>query len=210
MILIIAAMEKECRHLIKMLELEKTGENIFSKGKFALICSGIGKVNAAIAAQEGIDLFSPSLIVNYGFAGSMSLNCNIGDFVCPSKTIQHDFIDLTEEGFRPYYVSGQDRSDFDISGYEELKKYFPDLKKCEYLLSGDRFVTEKITDFDDAVCDMEGYAIARCAWRKKTPVYIIKFITDSCVNDQPCEYFTSVGEFQEKMQKNICDFLKNI
>lgn len=210
MILIIAAMEKECLSLISLLNLKKTEENIYKNGNIALICSGIGKVNAAIACQEGIDRFAPDLIFNYGFAGSMSKNCHVGDFVRPKKTLQHDFIDLTEDGFKPYFVSGQARSDFDFAECEDLKKYFPDLKECDLLLSGDRFVTEKIPDFDDAICDMEGYAIARCADRKNIPVVCIKFVTDSCVSDQKCEYFTSVSEFQKKMQYAIAEFVKSL
>ena len=42
---------------------------------------GIGKVNAAICAQQMIDLFKPDMIINSGIAGALSGQIGIADIV---------------------------------------------------------------------------------------------------------------------------------
>ena len=42
---------------------------------------GIGKVNAAICAQQMIDLFKPDMIINSGIAGALSEQVGIADIV---------------------------------------------------------------------------------------------------------------------------------
>jgi adenosylhomocysteine nucleosidase len=59
-----------------------------------------GKVNATIAAQQLIDLFSPEVIFNMGGSGALSPQLEVGDLVIATELIQHDF-DLTGWGLKP-------------------------------------------------------------------------------------------------------------
>ena len=56
--------------------------------------SGIGKVNAAIAASELVLAYRPSALLVSGLAGSLSEDLSAGDMVVATGAIQHDF-DLT-------------------------------------------------------------------------------------------------------------------
>lgn len=207
--LIVAAMESECSYLIDILGLEKTDKNIYKKDDIVLVNCGVGKVNAAMGCQKGFDLFDVDSVFNFGFVGSMSPDYRIGDYVFPSQTFQHDF-DLTPLGYKPYEVSDQEKSVFDIEKYEELKKFFPELKKSQFLLTGDRFMTEKLPDFEDAICDMEGYAVARVAFEYNVPVTMVKLVSDSCVKEGQAEFFASVEKYRKDMQTKIAEYIKSL
>ena len=206
MILISVAMEDECYILKDLLGLEEVGDNEFAGGDFALICTGVGKVNAAMGTQYGIDKYKPEMIINYGFVGSMSEEYKVGDFVFPQMTLQHDF-DLTPLGYPPFTVQGQSKSTFKIKGYDELKEVIHDLKKCKYLLTGDRFMTDKLPGFEDAICDMEGYAVARVAHKAKIPCYMVKMVSDSCNKEGADRFAVSVDEFKRELQNYVFGFV---
>lgn len=59
-----------------------------------------GKVNAVIAAQQLIDLFSPDCLFNMGSSGALSPDLEVGDLVVATEAIQHDF-DVTGWGMKP-------------------------------------------------------------------------------------------------------------
>ncbi|HOH96664.1 MAG TPA: 5'-methylthioadenosine/S-adenosylhomocysteine nucleosidase, partial [Candidatus Enterocola sp.] len=86
---IIVAMTKEYE-LVKS-TLQNTTEKEVHKFKFCtgllgekkiiLMKSGIGKVNAAVASIEMIEIYSPDCIINTGVAGGIDRNVNVADIV---------------------------------------------------------------------------------------------------------------------------------
>lgn len=80
---IILAMEAEYESIARM-DFNFPGKDVVAK------VSGIGKVNAAMAAAELIINENPDYIINSGCAGGMLPEQNVADFVIASATAYHD------------------------------------------------------------------------------------------------------------------------
>ena len=206
--LIVVAMLSEGKHLVDILDLKQVDENTYVNDKNVLIIGGYGKVNAAIATQKGLDKYNIGRVINYGFVGSMTEKLKIGDYVIPQETFQHDF-DLTPLGAKPYEVLEQDKSVFDID--EEMKNKIisvhSNIKTCQYCLTGDKFMTEKILGFDDVICDMECYSVGRVAWTKKVPFVSIKLVSDSVCKDGQNDFFASIEKWSRELQEYVADLI---
>jgi len=105
---IIGAMDEELipiRAILSNLEKLEKGKRIFWRGEdygnqiFLTRCDP-GKVNAVIALQQMIDLFSVDAIFNMGSSGALAPELEVGDLVVASEFIQHDF-DVTDWGLKP-------------------------------------------------------------------------------------------------------------
>jgi adenosylhomocysteine nucleosidase len=105
---IIGAMDEELipiRAILSNLEKIKKGSRTFWHGEdygnqiFLTRCDP-GKVNAVIATQQMIDLFSVDAIFNMGSSGALAPELEVGDLVVASEFIQHDF-DVTDWGLKP-------------------------------------------------------------------------------------------------------------
>lgn len=202
--LIVVAMLSEGQHLVDVLGLKQVDENTYVNDKNVMVLGGYGKVNAAIATQKGIDKYPIERVINYGFVGSMTEKLKIGDYVVPQKTFQHDF-DLTPLGAKPYHVLEQKESVFTIN--EEMTKKLlakeKNIKTCEYCLTGDKFMTEKLQGFDDAICDMEAYSVARVAWAYNLPFFSLKLVSDSVCKEGQNDFFASIDKWSSEMQEYI-------
>lgn len=207
--LVCVAMEKECDYLIKFLSLEKIAENIYKNNDILLVLTGIGKVNATMWTQYAICNYNIYTIYNYGFVGSMTDKLKCGDFVSPCKVLQHDF-DLTCDGFKIGEVQGQTVSYIPTSKeILEKAKQLIDIKEADYLLSGDRFMTERLEGFGDSICDMEGYGVARVANNANIPYFMLKLVTDSCNKEGQEEYYKSIDLYKKKMQEIVAKLIGN-
>jgi adenosylhomocysteine nucleosidase len=140
---------------------------------FNIVYSGIGKINATIAAMNVLKLYpSTTTIINFGTAGGRPELA--GKVVRCSSFYQRD-MNCSPLGFE----NG-------ITPYEEHLKYmafsFP-YKELQDIptavcASGDSFYTKnKFTDFD--VVDMESYAIAKVCHVLDISFISFKYITDS-------------------------------
>jgi len=105
---IIGAMDEELlpiRAVLNNLEKLEKGNRTFWHGEddgnqiFLTRCDP-GKVNAVIATQQMIDLFSVDAIFNMGSSGALAPELEVGDLVVASEFIQHDF-DVTDWGLKP-------------------------------------------------------------------------------------------------------------
>ena len=95
---IIAAMEQEIRILTEQLnhkeEIMKANQK-FYEGKLAdmnvvLVQSGIGKVNASIAATLLIEVFQVDAVINTGSAGGIGPGLSVGDLVLSEALAYND------------------------------------------------------------------------------------------------------------------------
>lgn len=92
--------------------LEAQMAQMASKDGFALgtidghaVCvgsTGIGKVNAAVAATRLCERFAPLMVVFSGVAGGLDPELGIGDVVIGTNVIQHDAGVLTDGGIETY------------------------------------------------------------------------------------------------------------
>lgn len=129
---------------------------------------GVGKVNAAIAAQHIIDTENPKLIVSMGTAGSVEFE--YAQIVNPTGWVQRD-MNLTELLAPKYVVPMTD--DAPILRYGNRDEKYSDAV-CG---SGDTFVRTIERELWNCV-EMEGYAIAYACKRAGVPFVSYKFISD--------------------------------
>ena len=185
---IIAAMSKELDLLLAM--MENTGKVVlnditFHTGRIAgreiiAMQSGIGKVNAAVAAVTLIDSFHPSLVINSGVAGGTG-SVGIGRCVIPSRISYHDV----------WCGPGTQRGQADgCPLYFECPLSPETVREAGaetgLLVSGDIFVMHadevaRILEIhpDAVAVDMESAAIAQVCYIKNVPFVVVRVISDT-------------------------------
>ncbi|AST56283.1 5'-methylthioadenosine/S-adenosylhomocysteine (MTA/SAH) nucleosidase [Thermoanaerobacterium thermosaccharolyticum] len=195
---LIGAMEEEIdilKHFISNEEVTNRADMIFYKGQLngldtVVVRSGIGKVNAAIAAQILISEFNVDCIINTGVAGGIKSGINVGDIVISSDAIEHDF-DTTAFGDELGVIPRMKTSVFKADKYLidiALKAANDNIDGKAYvgrIVSGDRFVSSKEEarrlgqQFSAYAVEMEGAAIAHTAYLNNIPFVIIRSISDN-------------------------------
>lgn len=147
-----------------------------------LIHSGVGKINAAIAACDAIARYQPRLIVNYGTAGA--LHAGVGGLFEIGSVIQRDMIaePLAPRGVTPFSEhSAEIRSGHDGA-------------RCA---TGDSFVTAAdswLTLQQADVVDMELFAIAHACRHAGVPWRAFKFVTDAADESAADHWNERVGQ----------------
>lgn len=202
MIGIIGAMQSEITLLRAQMQNEKQtvlGNKVYYEGVIAgqavvLTQSGMGKVNAAMCAQQLIDRFGVDKLINTGIAGGVALGLHVGDIVIADKTVEHDF-DLTPVGCVKGCLGGNVPKD-------EPTYYYTDKVLVEYLqkaaqqymsaenihigciATGDQFVSSKEvkqelrTFYNAYAAEMEGGAIVHVAGENGVSAVIVRCLSD--------------------------------
>lgn len=147
-----------------------------------LIHSGVGKINAALAAREAIERFRPRLVVNYGTAGAVHAGAH--GLLCVSRVIQRDMDaePLAPRGTTPF-GSVPGRIESGESGI------------C--CATGDSFVRapdEWLKKQGADVVDMELFAIAEVCRRAGVPWWACKYVTDSADESAADQWSARVGD----------------
>ncbi|SDN54448.1 5'-methylthioadenosine/adenosylhomocysteine nucleosidase [Alkalicoccus daliensis] len=202
---IIGAMEEEIAHFTHLFTIEEKftlGKNKYGEGKYGfcevvLTKAGVGKINAAAAAQKMIDVFHVDLILFTGVAGAANPGYEIGDVVISTVCQQHD-IDASPLGFpRGTIPMFEGPSEFAAdpawkSILKEAAEEAGDVNVHEgKVVSGDQFVADKkavqyIRDTFDADCvEMEGAAVAQIAWMHDVPYVVLRTISDKANGEAP-------------------------
>lgn len=73
--------------------------------RVALVPSGIGMTNAALATQRVIDRYHPRWMIFSGIAGGIEPTNEIGDIVVPEECVTHQFGYVGRNGFEPRSIS---------------------------------------------------------------------------------------------------------
>ena len=159
-ILVVAAMKEEISGL-----LEAEGARV--------LYTGLGKINATHVLSRELGRLSvvnknPSLIVNFGTAGSPVFPTH--SVIECTRFVQRD-MDVSALGFAPGVTPFDEEPS--VLEVPQVFKALP-IGVCG---TGDRFETAKpLVECD--VVDMEAYALAKVALREKVPFVSIKYITD--------------------------------
>lgn len=219
-IAIIAAMDKEVRLLLPLLENSREtviGNNTYCIGDVGsnsviIMKSGIGKVNAALAAMELIQNFAPELIVNTGVAGGTGSEAKVLDVVVGSRIAYHDV------WCGPGTVEGQAAR---CPLYFESDRNVVALKCLEaenvhrgLIASGDIFVSkaedvERIKGLypDVLAVDMESAAIAHVCYLSGTPFFCLRVVSDTPGSaDNAAQY----DEFWESAPRQTFEVINSI
>lgn len=159
-----------------VIAMENEAEQVrpFLKDGDRLYVSGVGKVNAAAAAQKAIDAGADE-IVNCGVAGGLDPAMEVGDACEISQSVEYDF-DLTMiNGTRLGTHNERTTPFFDC----RTTGKFP----ARILATGDRFTNDErdVTaplSLGATVKDMEGAAIAHVCELNRIPCRMLKCISD--------------------------------
>lgn len=149
--------------------------------------SGVGKVNAAIASQLLIDIFSCNCIINSGTAGGMKKDLEVFDTVISNETAYHDIGDDILTDFHPWLKSVYFKADDNLL---DAAQRVINKKDCDRkivfgrMVTGDQFITDENRDKINAVyspltVDMETAAIAHVCYVNQTPFISVRTITDT-------------------------------
>lgn len=224
---ILGAMEREVKWIYERLDdaqiVEKCGCKFYcgklSGKEVVIVQCGVGKVNAALGAQNLISNFGITHLINSGIAGAMASGLGIFDFVVSEKTVYHDF-DTTQFGYKIGQVPGMSETfEADPKMVEAAMKAFEtsdcakDHKIMKGLIaSGDQFISGgerkdfiKKT-FNPACVEMEGCAVAHAATVNKIPFIIVR-----CMSDMADDNIETVYKFTEDEAAKIsADFVEHI
>ncbi|MBE6582138.1 MAG: 5'-methylthioadenosine/adenosylhomocysteine nucleosidase [Ruminococcaceae bacterium] len=226
MIGIICAMNKEACGIIERMA-EVTTEEIsgvtFNKGKIngkdcvVAVC-GIGKVFAALCAQTMILRYSPSLIINSGVAGGLHPSLKVCDITVATSLVQHD-MDTSAMGDPKGLISGINI--INIPTDEEATARLTDAaKSCGInvvsgvIATGDKFIASDddkksiVDNFSAIACEMEGGAIAQVCYVNKTPVCVMRAISDGGDDSATLDYPTFAKLASEQSVKVIMKFFE--
>ncbi len=226
---IIGAMDEEVaklkEHMTDVIVTTKAAMD-FYKGKLngkevVIVRSGIGKVNASICTQILVDDFSIDAVINTGIAGSLRNEINIGDIVLSTDTVEHD-MEATAFGYPVGQIPRMDT--FSFKADETLMEL---AKKCcekvnpevsvftGRVVSGDQFISNKekknwlIETFDGYCTEMEGAAIAHCAYLNNIPFLIIRAISDKADDSAQMDYPTFEALAIERSVKLMLEMVVN-
>ena len=221
MIGIIGAMEEEVAGLKAKMQDVRTTERagmVFYTGmlcgkKCTVVCSGIGKVNAAACTQILADKFGVSVIMNTGIAGGLHEEVNVGDIVLSTDAVQHD-MDCVGFGYAPGVIPRMKESFFRAApelvdlAEQCCREVNPEISVFRgRVASGDCFVSssqkkaEIREKFDAWCCEMEGAAIAQTAYLNGLPWIIIRAISDKADG-------TAAEQYDRFQDEAIGHFLK--
>ena len=160
-------------------------------------CCGISKVNAAMGTQAMIQKYRPRLIIHMGVAGALIDELKIGDVVVAECCVQYD-VDTSALGDPVGLVSTVNRilfeCDGDVSDAIRTCAAGDFAVRSGVVSTGDRFLT-KADDkkwisqtFGALTCDQESCAVAQVCFVNRTPVAVVRAISDATDEANADEY----------------------
>lgn len=185
---------------------------------------GVGKVNAAAAAQAMIDHFSVSHIIFTGLAGSLVSHLKRGDVVVSSFVGQHDF-DLTAFGKRPGQVGDSERlieADANLvrlatQAFDRVYGNSTDRQLVVgTIVTGDSFIADKTRlawihrEFGAVAAEMEGAAVGEVCRANNVPFAVIRVISDSASNAAAGEFIMFLDEASETTYQIVAEMLPSV
>lgn len=181
--------------------------------------SGIGKVQAAMNLSSLLSNEDIDLIFVTGSAGSLNKDVHRKDLVLPNSFAYHDAHNTSAGN----YVEGQipqEPARFVLNSpeRENFKRYLSQ-QGVQYkeglAVTGDSFISsskqkdEILKNFPEALCvEMEGAAFAQVAYHFKTPIVILRAISDNGDESADNDFDAFVKEVGAKAAKLIVNYLK--
>lgn len=182
--------------------------------KAALIIAGVGKVNAAMATQALLAEYPYiDVVFNVGIAGCANKKIPLGLVCLVNRWIQYDF-DLSELDNCPLGKLNE----YD-SPYQYISNNYTQNIKAEYkevtLGTADRFSNKNshldfLNKHEIDLCDMEGSAVAQVCKYNKTPLVILKGISDYVGEDLEGIYDRYSQIATSNLQKELAKIITRI
>ena len=178
-------------------------------------CGGVGKVNAAMAAQLLITLYRPDLVLNAGVAGCFE-EVPIGTLVLAEGFVQHD-VDTSGVGDPVGLVSTVKQITFPTSDFAAAKAAMDKLGlpyRTGLVATGDWFAvpcrrTQWIADtFHPLLCEMEGCAVAQVCMRNGVKCMAIKSVSDCLVVKH--DYYFNFPTAMKDLNRVVMSFIDHL
>jgi adenosylhomocysteine nucleosidase len=163
--------------------------------------SGIGKVNAALAATLLFDRFGCGGIVFSGVAGGVDPNLDVGDLVIADRVIQHDYGAMLQGSLEVYRAGSlpfpEFRGDVAIKANPVLidrargaltNAHFGTILTGDYYLGCGQTRERLFSSFGGKAVDMESAAVAQVAEAFGTPWLIIRALSDLAGEDSQLDF----------------------
>lgn len=187
-ILIVCAMKKESKKIVKKLDLSKVNEEIFRKENVTLLLSGIGKQRTAISLTKYLcENKKPDLVINIGYAGSTDIR--VGSWVNITKSYNYE-----------WNIPGEEEYSFTDYGNKALELLDnTNIQKVE-CYSSESFVTE--TNLEGHIAfDMELHSVVVVCDMFRIPVIALKKISDNLsLND----YYDNIENNENIFELDSC------
>ena len=216
---IIAAMEPEiellCNSLEGMEEVNILGtkfyQGVINGHEVVLAQSGVGKVNAAMAATILLLEFGCNLLINTGIAGGIK-PLKTKDVIIGSSLGYYDF-DTTIFGYDYGQVPGMPKKFMTNPACIMLVKQILNKLNIEYkettIYSGDQFVSsfeqlKNISNLEGIACEMEGAAVAHVAVKAGIDFIILRYISDIVGEESQVNDYLAFESEMANRSANIC------
>jgi adenosylhomocysteine nucleosidase len=183
---IVIASELEAAPFISRLGLQEFIQKpfkIYAGKSLALIISGIGKANAAMATMFLNFKFFPGAIYNLGAAGALKDTFPMGGIYQIKKGTETDRPPFVDEKI-PYYTP------YRLKGFDEA-----------ILATQDRAVIKpreriELSPYADLV-DMEGGAVVQACKKFQTPCILFKFVSDTSEHKKPDSIIRNIEKYSD-------------
>jgi adenosylhomocysteine nucleosidase len=195
-------------HMTKIGPVTRRGGLDFYKGQLSgadvvLVRSGVGKVNAALCAQELIVSFGVTALINLGVAGAIDGRLSPMDLVLSADLVYHD-VDVTVFGYPPTEIPGMASSifiadKFLVAAAERAAKSIGARYWTGRIATGDCFIAstegkERIAALCQPLAvEMEGAGVGHAA-----QLWGVPFVVLRCISDRADEEGTTAYRFNEK------------
>jgi adenosylhomocysteine nucleosidase len=204
---IIVAMDKELQQL----------QQLFTDGNVLVRKCGIGKVNAALGAQQMINEFHPDCIISSGCAGGNGDDVQVQDVVVSNELCYHDVycgtaIDNSTQYGQVQGMPARFQADpYVLRVAQQMRNEKGEMRNgithssfkihTGLVVTGDWFVDSKekmrsiIEKFPEAkAVDMESCAIAQTCYINKVPFISFRIISDIPLRDTDASQYHNFWE----------------
>lgn len=170
------------------------GDQLYYSGQLSgrevvLMQSGIGRVNAAMSTSLLLQAAKPSAVINTGTAGGLHADLRPGDVVLADRLVYHD-VDNGVWGYafgQVPQMPAEYLADAHLNGLAQKSVLLDEHKVMTGLVSsGESFVAsdkqiKAIREHFPDICavDMESTAVAQVCYHFKTPVVVMRAISDT-------------------------------
>ncbi len=224
-IAIIGAMDEEVQILkdkMDVLDTVKVAGCTFVKGilenrEVVLLQSGIGKVNAAMAATILHERFAPSHVINTGSAGGFDEELEVGDLVISTSVTHHD-VDVTAfdyeygqvPGMPPKYEADERLVELALqaaNGLNDLQAKKGLIATSDSFMQDEERVAFARGKFPEMIAaEMEAAAIAQVSYNYQVPFVVIRALSDIAGKESS----VSFDAFLEKAAANAANLIIEI
>lgn len=150
---------------MQLAPLEEKPFRVFGRGKYLLIISGIGKVNAALATGYLAQKFGVRVFLNAGAAGALNDECAFGNVYHIREAVEPDVLAVLTKRMRNTIADVLDGFPTALLATRDI----PAVSKEE---------RSKLAAFADII-DMEGAAVIQAARKFDSRCYLFKIVSDT-------------------------------